>query len=327
MDAALGDKAECFFDGRTVRRCRHCRRPVAGGPTACEPCVLRQQGREEAMAEAKKAVGTSADAFAYDRASAALRLEDDALVLYVPKAQRHRVTYSDVLLCPGSAKDERETLAHITEVLAFVIFDAMQQADRAAREEMVTQAKVPATGARTIPVLNLYVLTEAVFDAVRTSPSEAVRAKARNALVDALAPHIAAVHEAALADAQRDHEAALAKAKEDGAREALVAMLDRFNEGCGAAFARTGQKAMLDAAWDLHQCALGVARAEERQEVIGQIKASNERLGERMGTMLGELSDLERRTGHLRAEVQATEHQRFALWDVVKGLEAQDGDG
>lgn len=48
MLEALGDKEETFAFRRTIRRCRHCGDPVQGGPTACSPCCLRQEGiREE----------------------------------------------------------------------------------------------------------------------------------------------------------------------------------------------------------------------------------------------------------------------------------------
>jgi len=32
---ALGNAAECFYDGWTIRRCRVCGKPVCGGPTIC----------------------------------------------------------------------------------------------------------------------------------------------------------------------------------------------------------------------------------------------------------------------------------------------------
>jgi hypothetical protein len=42
MEAALGEANEAFYEGWTIRRCRHCRIPVAGGPTACEVCAATQ---------------------------------------------------------------------------------------------------------------------------------------------------------------------------------------------------------------------------------------------------------------------------------------------
>lgn len=50
MLACLGDRDELAVGDRcpdswpTIRRCRHCREPVAGGPTACVSCVARREG-------------------------------------------------------------------------------------------------------------------------------------------------------------------------------------------------------------------------------------------------------------------------------------------
>ena len=54
MEAALSSagRDETFYDGWTVRRCRHCGDPVAGGPTACLVCVkVRQQLEKEREGE------------------------------------------------------------------------------------------------------------------------------------------------------------------------------------------------------------------------------------------------------------------------------------
>ena len=39
MIEALGESVEAFDYGWTIRRCRHCGDPVAGGPTACRQCT------------------------------------------------------------------------------------------------------------------------------------------------------------------------------------------------------------------------------------------------------------------------------------------------
>jgi rubrerythrin len=47
MLTALGEQEETFYDGWTVRRCRHCGTPVAGGPTACVRCAETEALRAE----------------------------------------------------------------------------------------------------------------------------------------------------------------------------------------------------------------------------------------------------------------------------------------
>jgi prefoldin subunit 5 len=58
MERYLGDRDEIpqgdpYPSGwPTIRRCRHCRKPVAGGPTACTSCVSRDDGRAELLTDA-----------------------------------------------------------------------------------------------------------------------------------------------------------------------------------------------------------------------------------------------------------------------------------
>lgn len=50
MEAALAGGDEAFYDGWTIRRCRHCREAVAGGPTACVGCVKARHQLEKERA-------------------------------------------------------------------------------------------------------------------------------------------------------------------------------------------------------------------------------------------------------------------------------------